>query len=275
MKQTSVHIFFGGNEYNDHDELKAAAKSGEELDWSAVKKVAAGDRILIYCDQPDSAFVASAEAMTDAERAEDYPYRCQIGKIRMLRRPIPRAEVQQLLPEWRWAKATRGRATVEPEIQEQVWETLNNQAEQAPGFVSTGFQAPEEDDETDPAASVEGRLRETWSSVRERSRKNRAACIRALPPEQRDAPRCAVCGMTFLDRYGEIGRRFIHVHHMRPAASLNSAGELVVPAEDLAAVCPNCHAMLHIAKNAAKGEVRSVQELQKLMNAVQNRAPTT
>ncbi len=73
--------------------------------------------------------------------------------------------------------------------------------------------------------------------------------------------------MNFLARYGEIGKGFIQVHHLRPAASLDTDGEIIVPAKDLAAVCPNCHAMLHYNKNAAKGEVRSIKELRELMRA--------
>jgi len=259
MKKIPIHIFFGGSVYSDLQSIKAFAKSGGGLSWSALKRVKQGDRVLLYCDQPDSAFVATAEALTSAEPADDYPYRCRIGNIRLLARPIPRNEAQALLPDWPWVKATRGRATVDPKIQEQVWKTILRHSER---------EAPN----TEPAASVEGRLRKTWSSTRERSRKNRDACLAALPPSQREAPPCAVCGMDFLARYGEIGRRFIHVHHCRPAASLDIAGEKLVSTEDLVAVCPNCHAMLHIGKSAAEGEVRSVEELQKLIRAAKRRA---
>ena len=50
--------------------------------------------------------------------------------------------------------------------------------------------------------------------------------------------------MFFFERYGEIGRDFIHVHHR--AGMANEKGEHVVnPEKDLVPVCPNCHAMLH------------------------------
>jgi 5-methylcytosine-specific restriction enzyme A len=55
---------------------------------------------------------------------------------------------------------------------------------------------------------------------------------------------CAVCGFDFEERYGEIGREFIHVHHKRPLSRL-SARYQVNPVKDLVPVCPNCHAMLH------------------------------
>lgn len=268
MKSTPLHIFFGGSAYNDREAVQAAAKSRETQSWSALKSVKNGDRILVYCDHPDSAIVASAEAVTDAEKADDYPFRCEIGKVRMLARPVHRTELQKHLSKWAWATATRGRTTVKPELQELVWAVVHKLADKpTQGATTTQKRSSTEEVITDPAASVEGRVRESWSTVRERSRKNRESCLRALPPHLRDAPPCAVCGMTFLGRYGEIGRRFIHVHHIRPAASLDPSGELVVPADELAPVCPNCHAMLHIGQNAGKGEVRSVQELQSIMRA--------
>lgn len=55
---------------------------------------------------------------------------------------------------------------------------------------------------------------------------------------------CVVCGIDFEQKYGELGRGFIHVHHLVP---LSTIGEeyVVDPIADLRPVCPNCHAMLH------------------------------
>ena len=46
------------------------------------------------------------------------------------------------------------------------------------------------------------------------------------------------------EKYGDLGKGFIHVHHIVP---LNKIGkEYVVDYKnDLIPVCPNCHAMLH------------------------------
>lgn len=54
---------------------------------------------------------------------------------------------------------------------------------------------------------------------------------------------CAVCGMNFEQRYGGIGRGFIHVHH-RKQLSCREVYHLN-PENDLIPVCPNCHEMLH------------------------------
>ncbi len=55
--------------------------------------------------------------------------------------------------------------------------------------------------------------------------------------------------MNFEETYGEIGARFIHVHHL---VEISSIGEEynVDPVNDLRPVCPNCHAILHRKKPA-------------------------
>lgn len=116
----------------------------------------------------------------------------------------------------------------------------------------------------DPTSSLEGRVIETWSTRRERDPQNRALCLAI------HKPRCAVCEMSFLEEYGEIGRDFIHVHHERPLGSADIVGELQDPAKDLKPVCPNCHAMLHRGLNAAKGEVRTISELRELRARARN-----
>lgn len=55
---------------------------------------------------------------------------------------------------------------------------------------------------------------------------------------------CQVCKMSFKEKYGEIGKNFIHVHHIVPLAAIKEEYE-VDPIKDLIPVCPNCHAMLH------------------------------
>jgi 5-methylcytosine-specific restriction protein A len=66
----------------------------------------------------------------------------------------------------------------------------------------------------------------------------RAACLK------RHGFRCAVCNISFEERYGDIGKDFIHVHHKKPLATCREAYR-IDPVRDLMPVCPNCHAMLH------------------------------
>ena len=70
---------------------------------------------------------------------------------------------------------------------------------------------------------------------------------------------CAACEMNFETTYGEIGRRFIHVHHVNEMAVLTT-GRYTDPIADLRPVCPNCHAMLHKQKPAM-----AIDDLRKIL----------
>ena len=112
-------------------------------------------------------------------------------------------------------------------------------------------------DEIDSEESlVEGARREVTVNAYERNPKARHICLK------KHGYRCAVCEMSFKEYYGDIGRGFIHVHHIKELSSIR--GEYKVdPVKDLCPVCPNCHAMLHTKKPAL-----SVDELrQHLINA--------
>ena len=108
---------------------------------------------------------------------------------------------------------------------------------------SEGF--PEESDGPDTLGELthaetyeDGAARQVLVNRYERDAKARRRCI------EHHGVCCAVCGHDFEKRYGEIGKGFIHVHHLRPLGRLKSSYRLD-PRKDLIPVCPNCHAMLH------------------------------
>ena len=55
---------------------------------------------------------------------------------------------------------------------------------------------------------------------------------------------CKCCGFDFERVYGEHGKGFIHVHHIRPLRTLGD-GYQIDPINELVPLCPNCHAMVH------------------------------
>ncbi len=75
----------------------------------------------------------------------------------------------------------------------------------------------------------------------ERSAKARAACI------AHHGCKCAACGFDFVKAYGPIGEGFIHVHHIKPIGQIGARYK-IDPIHDLIPVCPNCHAVIHLAK---------------------------
>ena len=84
----------------------------------------------------------------------------------------------------------------------------------------------------------EGDVQRVTVNRYERDPKARDACI------DHHGLRCAVCDLSFEERYGEPGKGFIHVHHKRPLHRMRASNP-VNPKTDLIPVCPNCHAMLH------------------------------
>jgi hypothetical protein len=109
-------------------------------------------------------------------------------------------------------------------------------------------------DELDPALRfIEGARKQAWVNAFERDPRARQACLTHY------GFHCAVCDFDFADRYGAIGKEFIHVHHLKPMALTDGEYELD-PLADLRPVCPNCHAMLHRGEN-----LLSIDELRGLL----------
>ena len=126
-----------------------------------------------------------------------------------------------------------------------------------------GVEDPHPEELPESASLWEGATTTIHVNRFERNSKLREKCVQEL------GYKCKVCGFDFRATYGEIGQGFIHVHHRVSLAKFRDAHE-VDPVKDLIPVCPNCHAMLHRSRDAAKP--RTVRELQKLMkNAVKRR----
>ncbi len=104
--------------------------------------------------------------------------------------------------------------------------------------------------------AVEGELRVALVRHRRREQKLRLAKIAQALQAGTGRLRCEVpgCGFEFLEVYGEIGRDYAQVHHLRSLADRKAPSETKLT--DLAVVCANCHAMIHRG-----GECRSLNEL--------------
>lgn len=99
----------------------------------------------------------------------------------------------------------------------------------------------------------EGAKKTITINAYERSVKARQLCIEHWKAV------CAVCDFDFEERYGELGKGFIHVHHLTPVSKIGSTYE-VDPINDLRPVCPNCHAMLH-----RQEETMTIEKLKSIM----------
>lgn len=98
-----------------------------------------------------------------------------------------------------------------------------------------------EDNETvqiETGSHSEGRRLKYYTTRYERNSRNRAEAIRI------HGTKCMVCGFDFEEVYGELGKGYIEVHHIKPLSSQDEEVE-INPATDLICVCANCHRMLH------------------------------
>jgi len=103
----------------------------------------------------------------------------------------------------------------------------------------------------------EGLKKQVSVNKYERSSIARAKCIEV------NGCACKICGINFQQTYGELGKDFIHVHHVTPIHTIGESYKINY-ANDLIPVCPNCHAMLHRKIN---GTYFSVSDLTELLKA--------
>ncbi|WP_240339788.1 DUF3427 domain-containing protein [Halobacillus ihumii] len=119
-------------------------------------------------------------------------------------------------------------------------------------FIDESENHPEKTTEevTDPKKYKEGTTKQISVNVYERNPTARSKCI------DHYGCSCVICRFNFEEAYGEIGKGFIHVHHLKELHEIGEEYE-VDPIEDLRPVCPNCHAILHRRKPAY-----SIEDLQ-------------
>lgn len=116
-----------------------------------------------------------------------------------------------------------------------------------------GFTSIPYPDEVGKAGYLEGSTKTITVNAYERNPEAREKCIAHW------GTNCAVCNFHFMLFYGELGRGYIHVHHLKPLSEIKEEYE-VDPINDLMPVCPNCHSMLH-----KKRPSMSIEELRSLV----------
>ena len=105
-----------------------------------------------------------------------------------------------------------------------------------------------------PGSYPEGAVTRVEVNRYERNPEARRACI------AHHGINCAACGFSFEATYGDIGKDFIHIHHVVPVSQLGNDYQLD-PLTDLVPLCANCHAMAH----QGVGTPRSAVELRQII----------
>ena len=85
---------------------------------------------------------------------------------------------------------------------------------------------------------TDGKILQSHSTHYERKKANRDACLAV------HGYKCKICGFDFEEHYGELGKKFIEVHHIVPL-SLIRKEYVINPIKDLIPLCSNCHSMIH------------------------------
>lgn len=89
----------------------------------------------------------------------------------------------------------------------------------------------------------EGKHKEILQTRYERNPQARKTCLK------HHGYSCKICDFNFENFFGEVGKGFIHVHHINPISDIRREYE-IDPKNDLIPVCPNCHAIIHTKKPA-------------------------
>lgn len=116
--------------------------------------------------------------------------------------------------------------------------------------------ASDEIEERGPAK--EGAIKEYYGKRYERDSANRRRAIEI------HGLSCNVCGFNFEETYGERGKDYIEVHHIRPISSFEGKEQHIDPKTDLITLCSNCHRMIHRKSD----DILAVDSLKALLTAL-------
>jgi 5-methylcytosine-specific restriction protein A len=138
-------------------------------------------------------------------------------------------------------------------VADEAWRSLEKRWARHVEKASLGPALPQEEE----VAGLEGEVRRAYVVHRHRERALRTAKLRERALAAPDGRlRCEVpgCGFDFEQVYGRLGANYAQVHHLTP---LSAQAEVVqTTLKDLAVVCANCHAMIHLG-----GKCRPLSEL--------------
>lgn len=101
---------------------------------------------------------------------------------------------------------------------------------------------------------LEGKSKEILQTRYERNPQARKTCL------NHHGYSCQICDFNFETYFGEVGKGFIHIHHINSIAEIGKEHE-IDPKKDLIPVCPNCHAMIHSRRPAFT--IEEIKEIRK------------
>lgn len=239
---------------NKYDVL-SAFEEYDYIDWTQSANFEVGDIIYLYVSKPYQQIMYATEAikvnLTEYEVADDKKYWLNPSDALTKRRKkyvrlkkIEFIDHELLALEYLirngLSKAPQGPVRVSQHLEEYIEVQFKSD-----------YNAPEEIYTKDVELLLEGATTSIYINKYERNRVARNQCIAHY------GPTCIVCKTDFESVYGDVGKDFIHVHHIVPLNKVKTTYEVNL-ITDLVPVCPNCHAMLHRKVN---GKLLTIEEL--------------
>jgi 5-methylcytosine-specific restriction enzyme A len=248
-------------EDDGYDEaIQVTAAGGAYPDnWTAGRRsggISPRDRAFLYRQHKDRGLVASGVFTSEVYPAEHWDGSGRLANwadvdwdiILDYEDRLPLEALKAEVPEVNWDHFQGGGWEIEAPVRRKLADLWARHTGQV------FFRSPDEPRGLGDQAFPEGALHRVEVNRYERDRRARIACL------DHWGYSCAVCDLSFEDRYGPTGKNYIHVHHLLELSQV-PADYYVNPVADLRPVCPNCHAMIH--RDA--GKALTIDELKQLL----------
>ena len=249
-----MHFLWQDHDYGQAIQVTAAGQSWHD-DWTVSVRTGGinpTDRAFLYRQYQDRGLVASGTFTSGVYTGPHWDGSGRQARYAQLdwdtvlagEDRLPVEELKAEVPEVKWDHIQGSGIAVPPAAVPKLHEMWVRHTS------TLVFRSPDEPRGADGQAFPEGALSRVEVNRYERDPRARKACLNHW------GHRCAVCGLSFEERYGPLGQDFIHVHHLLELSKV-PPGYQVDPVNDLRPVCPNCHAMMH----RATGPALSIDEL--------------
>ncbi|MBQ9672760.1 MAG: EVE domain-containing protein [Prevotella sp.] len=241
-EKTELKTYWLISSNDDVFRLEDCLAENKSVDWQGSFSPKKGDIVFIYRTKPSQRICYMMEVETI-----NIPYRNTINDSKYWgdnHSPEGTTNPDELYHRLKFLKKPISESLHLKELQKQGMKGVPQGPRRLFGnlleYILNAFEPYQDyfDEIPNPETVFEGAKKEIVVNRYERSPEARNMCIAA------HGCKCAVCGLDFEKMYGEIGKGFIHVHHIVPISSIGAEYQ-IDPVKDLIPVCPNCHAMLH------------------------------
>ncbi len=237
-----MHYRWEDHGYDDAVQVTAGGQTWSE-DWTVgVRRggISPGDTAVLYRQYQHRGLVAGGVFTSGVQIGEHWADPGRAARLAQIdwdtvlgyEDRLPVEVLKAEVPEVKWDRIQDSGIAVE----QSAVPRLRNLWAQHAGKVL--FRSPDEPRGVGSQAFPEGALSRVEVNRYERDPRARKACL------EHHGYRCAVCGFSFEDRYGPLGRNYIQVHHTLELSKV-PPDYRVDPVTDLVPLCPNCHAMIH------------------------------